>query len=243
MYILLALLVYGLFLLVTAPARFVVPYVERDLPPSLRVVDVRGTVWSGHLRLLVRAATGFRTLSRVGFDFSILPLVQGRLAYVLHFSGPLRGRTRAALGTQTAELSDVNVAADVTTLSAFVPAAQDFGPSGTLEVKSPRLLWGPKPAGQGELVWENAALVSAPVNPLGSYEAQFVLHGMSLHYRLQTLRGRLTVRGRGQIFVQTGSLSFAGDVRGHGLRLSGLLQNIGTPDGRGGRRIAFESTL
>lgn len=242
-YILLAIFVYGLFLLATAPARFVLPYLERDVPPSVRVADVRGSVWSGHLRLLARAATGFTALSRVRFDFSFLPLAEGRLGYVLHFSGPLRGHMRAAFGSQTAQFLDVNLQADVSALSVFVPAAQDFGPSGTLEVKADSLLWGPRPAGHGEVVWENAALVSAPVSPLGSYQAQFVLHGRTVNYRLQTLKGRLTVAGHGRVLVQTGRVSFAGDVHGRGMRLSGLLQNIGAPDGRGGRRIAFESTL
>lgn len=242
-YVLLALLVYGLFLLITAPARFVLPYLERDLPPSVRVVDVRGSVWSGHLRVLVHAVTGFVTLSRVGFDFSMLPLAQGRLGYILHFSGPLRGRMRAAFGSQTAQLLDVNLTAQVATLSAFIPAAQDFGPTGTLDVRAPHLLWGPHPAGHGEVLWKDAALVSAPVNPLGSYKARFVFHGATLQYHLQTLKGRLTVAGHGRFFVQTRVLSFSGDVRGRGLRLGGLLQNIGVPDGRGGRRITFESTV
>ncbi len=242
-YGLLALLIYGVFLLATAPARVVLPYVAHDLPPAIIVADVRGSIWSGQLALLVRTATGTEALSQVHFSFSVLSIFHGEIGYHMHFSGPLRGHMRAAVGSQSADLSNLNLVAHAATLAALVPAAEDFGPSGILHLTAPHILWGPRIAGRGLLTWTGAALVSAPVSPLGSYKASFILRNGAIHYAVHTIIGRLQVRGRGGYVVRTGILSFAGTVLGQGFRLGGLVQNVGTPNGRGGRSVSFEIPL
>lgn len=242
-YGLLALLIYGVFLLATAPARVVLPYVAHDIPPSVVLADLRGSIWSGHLALLARTATATERLSQVRFSFSVLSLFHGELGYEMHFSGPLRGHVLAALGSQSADFSHVDLVAHAAALTGFVPAAQSFGPSGVLHLTAPHILWGPKVAGRGLLTWTGAALVSAPVSPLGSYKASFILRHGAIRYVLRTITGRLQVSGRGGYMVDTGVLSFAGTVLGQGFRLGGLVQNIGTPNGRGGRRVSFEIPL
>jgi len=242
-YVLLALLVYGTFLLVTAPARLALPYLERNLPPAVRIDNMRGSVWSGHLNLLLQTTTNSETLSHIHFSFSILSLLHGKWGYVLHLTGPLQGHVRTAFGSRSVDLSDLKLIAHVATIVASMPAVQSFGPTGVLQLTADHLVWGSRLEGQGQLTWQRAAFVSAPVSPLGSYTAQFVLHRDAVHYQVQTLTGRLRVAGRGQYIVATGVLSFVGDVLGRGLRLGGLVQNIGTPDGHGGRAVTFQMPI
>ncbi len=243
LYGILALAVYGLFLLATAPVRLMLPYLARDLPASLSLADAHGSIWSGRLALLANTATGTEALSRVRFSFSILPIFHGELGYDMHFSGPLHGQLVAAVGSNSADFSNLNLVAQAATLAALVPAAQDFGPSGLLHLVAAHILWGPRLAGRGLLTWTRAALVSAPVSPLGSYKASFILRQGAVRYSVHTLSGRLQVSGRGGYVVDTGVLSFAGTVLGQGMRLGGLVQNIGTPNGHGGRRVSFETPL
>ncbi len=243
LYGLLALGAYGVFMLVTAPARVVVPDLVGVLPASLRVADIRGTIWDGRLALFVSTSSGADPLSRVRFRFTPLTLIEGRAGYDLHFAGAVHGRMRVAAGRKVRVFSDLAVTAPAGTLAALIPAAQDFGPGGDLTLHARRLVWGPHPSGQGTLTWEQAALVSAPVNPLGSYAAHFVLTGQALSYRVHTLTGPLRVTGRGRYRLAAGDLSFTGDVRGRGLRLGGLVQNMGAPDGHGGRRLTFRMPL
>ena len=242
-YVVLALLVYGLFLLAIAPVRIALPYLTRDLPASLTIADARGSIWSGRVALLAHTATGTETLSRVRFSFSILSIFHGELGYGMLFSGPLRGHMQVAVGSDSADLSDIDLVAQAATLAALVPAARDFGPSGILHLVAAHILWGRRLAGRGLLTWTRAALISAPVSPLGSYKASFILRQGAVRYSVRTLSGRLRVGGRGGYVVDTGILSFVGTVLGQGLRLGGLIQNIGTPDGHGGRRVSFETPL
>lgn len=243
LYVLLALAVYGVFFLATAPARVALPYLKRNLPTLVHITDVRGSVWSGHLSLLVQTMTGTKALSHVHFGFSVLSLLHGKLGYNLHFSGPLQGRMQVAFGSQSMDLFDLKLAARVAPLVAFMPEVQSFGPTGALQLTASHLAWGPHLDGQGQLTWEQAALVSAPVSPLGSYAAQFVLHDGTIRYQVHTLTGRLRVTGRGRYVVATGVVSFTGDVLGRGMRLGGLVQNVGAPDGHGGRTISFQMPI
>ncbi len=241
LYVLGAGAAYAVFLVATAPARLARPYWDRDLPDGLRVVQVHGTIWSGGFTLLAPAAAA--PLSRVHFRFAIGPLMHGRFGYVVDLSGPVHGHLTAAFGSQTTALTDLAVSLPAARLAAFVPAAQDFGPGGVLTVRSPGLVWGPRPAGHGTLIWQDATLVSAPVNPLGTYVAHFVVATPAASYQIDTQEGRLVVRGRGRYRLTPGTLSFRGRVQAHGLRLQGLIQNIGSPDGHGGRRVVFRSPL
>ncbi len=242
-YVLLAVLAYAIFLLATAPVRVVLPALTQGLPPGVSVTDVHGTIWGGRMELVLNTATGTEALSRVRFSFIAGALIRGRVGYALRLVGPVQGHMRTAFAAQVREFSDVALNAPAGLLASLIPAAQDFGPSGQLALRARTLVWGPHPAGQGTLTWSRAALVSAPVNPLGTYGARFVLAAPGMTYRIRTLSGALVVRGHGRYRIADRVLSFAGDVRGHGLRLGGLIQNIGVPDGAGGRRVDFRMTL
>ena len=243
LYVLLALGAYAVFLLVTAPARVVLPDLIGGLPAFLRVADIHGTIWDGRLALFVSTNTGTDPLSRVRFRFAPFALIEGRAGYDLYFAGAVQGHMRIAFGRKVQTFSDLAITAPAGALATLVPAAQNFGPGGDLALHARNLVWGPHPSGHGTLTWDQAALVSAPVNPLGSYTAGFVLANQALAYHIRTLTGPLRVTGRGRYRLASGVLSFAGDVHGRGLRLGGLVRNIGVPDGRGGRRVTFRMPL
>ena len=243
LYGLLAFGAYGIFLLVTAPARVVLPKFILGLPAFIRVAHIHGTIWDGRLTLLVSTGAGADPLSRVRFRFTPWTLIEGRAGYDLHLNGTVQGHMRVAFGSKGQAFSDLALTMPAGTLAAWVPAAQNFGPGGHLALHARKLVWGPHPSGQGALTWSQAALVGAPVNPLGSYVSRFVLANQALSYHIHTLTGPLRVTGRGRCHLARGVLSFSGDVHGRGLRLGGLIQNIGVPDGRGGRRIHFRMPL
>lgn len=243
LYILLAVTAYGAFLLATAPARAVLPEIALRMPPLVRIAAGHGTVWDGRFTLLWDTATGPKVLSRVRFRFAPAGLIEGRVGYAVRFTGPLHGHVRAVFGLGVRGLSDLAMTVPAGVLAALVPAVQGLGPGGVLTLRAQDLAWGPRPSGRGTVTWSRAALASAPVDPLGSYVAHFRLAGRAVTYRIRTLGGRLLVAGAGRYRPARGVFSFAGDVRGRGLRLKGMLSAIGIPDGRGGRRVAFRSSL
>ncbi len=242
-YVLLAILAYTIFLLATAPARVALPYLTQGLPPVVGVTDVHGTIWDGRVDLILNTATGTQALSRVRFAFTPSPLFRGRIGYALHLTGPVQGHMQTAFGSQAQEFSDVALSAPAGVLASLVPAAQNFGPGGHLALHARDLVWGSRPSGRGTLTWTHAALVSAPLNPLGTYDAHFVLAAPGVSYRIRTRSGALIVTGHGRYLFAGSVLSFEGDVHGQGLRLGGLIQNIGVPDGRGGRKVDFHMPL
>ncbi|HUW98590.1 MAG TPA: type II secretion system protein N [Acidiferrobacter sp.] len=241
-YVVLALCVYGAVLLVTFPAWLARPYLERNLPHSVRIDDLHGSVWSGHLLLLFKTANHREVFSRVYFGFRIRPPWPGRWGYALRFTGPLRGHVQVAFGPRSVHLSDLDVRAQAT-LVAWVPAVRGLGPRGALRLTADRLILGAGLQGQGQVTWRQAALVSAPVSPLGSYVVRFGLERGAIRYEIHTLSGRLQVAGHGRYAVATRVLSFTGDVFGHDLRLNRLVQNVGVADGHGGRIVSFKAPI
>ncbi len=233
-----ALAVYGVFLLVTAPARLVRADLARHMPPGLVLTRVRGSIWSG--RLTLHADHG-PVLSRVRFTFSPAVLLQGRLGYTLSLTGPVHGDARIALGARSLLVSDARIAAPVAPLAQTWAALRGLGVGGGLQLAASRLALGRRLRGHGQLTWSRLTLVSAPVNPLGDYRARFVLQGRGLRFRLRTLAGRLRVRGQGR--YDAGELTFRGDVKGRGLRMGPLVDRFGTPDGALGRRVVFHIPL
>lgn len=240
--VLLAVGVYAIFLVVTLPARVAVRYLVRDLPSTLTLAGAHGTVWDGQATLMIISTSGLdaQALSTMHFALSPLALLIGRMRYDLSFKGALAGAVQVAWEGQAVTLSNLRITVPAQKMAPLMPTAQSMGPSGLVTVTAHRLVWAAHPMGIGTLTWTQAGLVSAPVNPLGSYTVRFGFNAAGFYYRIRTLQGPLWIHGHGRDRFSDNLLTFNGIIKGRGYRLSGLLQTIGQPDGAQGRAVMMQ---
>jgi general secretion pathway protein N len=216
---------------VMAPAAWVGDWLEAN--GRLRLVDTRGTVWSGSAMLGVS-------------DGREIMLVPGRVSWRIGLAALLSGRV-------TADVSHPALAAPLATSfsnrliavkggSAELPAATLFvvgtpfntvRPGGTLalrwsdiEIKQGRL------AGSLDIDWRDAQSALSPVVPLGSYHLRIAGTGDGARIELDTLDGPLRLEGKGTL--RGGRVSFRGlasaqpDMRS---ALDGLIGVLGQRSG------------
>jgi general secretion pathway protein N len=216
---------------VRAPAAWVGDWLQSH--GRLRLVDARGTVWSGSALLGMN-------------DGRQIMLVPGRVSWSM-------GWGQIASGRITADVSHPALAAPLAvSLSgksfalksgqAELPAAMltvlgvpfnTVRPGGVLavswtdvEIRERGL------AGDVRIDWRDAQSALSPVAPLGSYRLEIAGQGEAARLRLDTLRGPLRLQGTGTL--KGGRLSFKGlasaepDMR---QALSGLIGLLGPRSG------------
>ncbi len=232
---------YVAFLAATVPAHLVVSQVA--LPPSVALTDVRGTIWSGRAVLMATAQQGAPLLSRVRFHVWPGALLHGRWGYVLTGQGPLAGHVAVAVTSHRVELADMALTVSAKAAAAVFPALRDEGAGGAFAVRDQDWVMGSHPHGGGALVWRDARLASAPVDPLGSYRLVFSVTPAGVLYTIHTLSGKLVITGHGHYGRASRMVSFRGLVTGHGLRLQGFLSGIGFSAAHGARRIRLRLPL
>jgi general secretion pathway protein N len=231
-----AILVAALTAAVRAPAAWVGDWLHAQ--GRLRLVDARGTLWSGSA--LLGMSDGRQVL-----------LVPGRLSWTIGLAGIAAGRVTAEIvHPALAAPLRVTVAARSIAVSAGqaeLPAAllvvlgtpfNTVRPGGALglrwsdaEIRSGAL------AGALQIDWREAQSALSPVAPLGSYRLQITGSGDITRVQLDTLRGPLRLQGSGT--VKGGRVSFRGvasadpDMRASLIGLIGVL----------GRRVGNEAIL
>lgn len=192
---------------VRAPAAWVGDWVKSQ--GRLRLVDARGTVWSGSAMLGI--SDGRQVL-----------LVPGRLSWKIGLGGFGSGRVSADLAhpALAAPLS-ITLAPRSTALKAGqaeFPAAllvalgtpfNTVRPGGALAVRwSDVEIKGGALAGTFQIDWREAQSALSTVAPLGSYRLQITGGGDVARVQLDTLRGPLRLQGSGT--VKGGRVSFKG---------------------------------
>lgn len=197
----------ALIVAVRAPAAWVGDWLQSQ--GRLRLIDARGTVWSGSAMLGLS-------------DGRQVMLVPGRVTWKVGLSAIVTGRVTADIAhpVLTAPLG-LTVAAQSVALKAGqaeLPAAllvalgtpfNTVRPGGVLAVRWTDLEFRRGAlAGDLQIDWREAQSALSTVAPLGSYRLQITGAGDAARVQLDTLRGPLRLQGSGS--VNGGHVSFKG---------------------------------
>jgi len=192
---------------VRAPAAWVADWVQSH--GRLRLVDARGTVWSGSA--MIGVSDGRQVLlipGRISWTIGLAAVASGRMtAEVAHSSLPAPLAVSLAPRSITVKAGQSELPAAL--LVALGTPFNTIRPGGALglrwtdiEIKDGAL------AGNLQVEWRDAQSALSPVAPLGSYRLQIAGAGDTARVQLDTLRGPLRLQGSGT--VKGGRISFRG---------------------------------
>ena len=190
-----------------APAVWVADWLQSH--GRLRLVDARGTVWSGSA--MIGVSDGRQVLlipGRISWNIGLAAVTTGRVtAEVAHSSLPAPLAVSLAPRSITVKAGQSELPAAL--LVALGTPFNTIRPGGALGVR-----WTDIEIKDGALVgglqveWREAQSALSPVAPLGSYRLQIAGEGETARVQLDTLRGPLRLQGSGT--VKGGRISFKG---------------------------------
>jgi len=241
-FVLLGIVAYAAFLVVTVPARFVVR--QLVLPPGVVLSNVDGTVWHGAARADV-TASGADAQVDLRWRFIPASLVSGRIAFAIEASGTgLEAHGTVARSFGGYEARGVELRADAARLSAVSPLLATWRPQGALTLSAPALAFDEGRArGSARAEWKNASLALTDVRPLGDYRIEASAEGGPAAFTVTTLDGALRIAGHGT-FAPPDALAFSGEARAVGnaaAALEPLLNLLGPRRADGARTLEWRS--
>lgn len=195
---LLAVLAVAATVVTRAPAAWAGDWLEAR--SKLRLLDARGTLWSGSALLALS-------------DGRKMSAVPGRVSWRLDLSSLLGGRASAELGHPwLAAPLVLSIGRDALTLQAGgaeLPASvlaalgtpfNTLRPGGSLQLRWTGLaLRHGTMAGDLQIDWRDAQSALSSVAPLGSYRLQISAAGDGARLRLDTMAGPLRLQGSGML--------------------------------------------
>lgn len=205
--VLAAVLAVALTAAVRAPAAWVGDWLQAQ--GRLRLIDARGTVWSGSAMLGLSD----------GRQVTLLP---GRLSWKIGFAAIASGRVTAdvshpalaaplvvSLAAKSIALKAGQAELPATLLAALGAPFNTVRPGGALGLRWTDVeLSGGVFAGNLQIDWNEAQSALSTVSPLGSYRLQVIGAADTTRLQLDTLRGPLRLQGSGT--VKGGRVSFKG---------------------------------
>lgn len=232
-------------LLVLAPEDWVAPYAAQATQGRMRLVDAAGSLWQGSAVLALTPGAdpaGAALLpGRIEWHTAFCPLLTGRLQLRLHQTEAMPDDITLNAGLRGAELSAG---------SAHLPASLLTGlgaPFNTLDLQADvHARWddwrwfGQNGFGHLSVTVDDAASRVSTIRPLGSYRVDIEAQGRQGTLALATLKGPLTLTGRGSL--GGGGVSFAGQASATPETqdsLAGLLNLLGRPAGNGAVTLTY----
>jgi general secretion pathway protein N len=192
---------------VRAPAVWVADWLQSHA--RLRLVDARGTVWSGSA--MIGVSDGRQVLlipGRISWKIGLAAISSGRvMAEVAHASLP--APLAVSLTTRSITVKSGQSELPAALLVALGAPFNTIRPGGALGVRWTDLeIMNGRLKGGLQIEWREAQSALSPVAPLGSYRLQIAGAGDSARLQLDTLRGPLRLQGAGT--VKGGRISFKG---------------------------------
>lgn len=225
-------LILFLILLVTAPARMVVPLLPAD---QVVLQGVSGSLWRGvSSRTLAAVQGGFLHLGRLSWSLSPLSLLTlaPRVSIDSRWGGQRIEGDIVYRSPQSIELSDVDAVLPAALVRQFIPLEL----SGNFAVQLGHLVidGGMPVEGAGRIVWQDGGWVSPQgIRRLGSYAIDFdQLEGGVLLGEVVTLTGDL--QASGSVTFSGGEYAIDIALSGQGLddpQLQQALQLVAAPEG------------
>jgi general secretion pathway protein N len=202
-----AVLVAALTAAVRAPAAWVGDWLQAQ--GRLRLVDARGTVWSGSAMLGLSDGRQVTLVpGRLSWKIGLAEIASGRVtADVSHpaLAAPLA----VSLAAQSIALKAGQAELPAALLAAFGAPLNTVRPGGALGLRWTDVEFkGGAFAGNLQIDWREAQSALSTVAPLGSYRLQVTGAGATASLQLETLHGPLRLQGSGT--MKAGRVSFKG---------------------------------
>ena len=193
-----ATLAIALTVVVRAPAAWVGDWLQSH--GKLRLVDTRGTVWSGSAMLGVSDGRQIMLVpGRVSWTVGLGALWSGRVMADLSHPA-LAAPLAISLASNSIKLAGGQAELPAAALTAVGAPFNTVRPGGTLalrwtdvEIRDGRL------SGSAQLDWRDAQSALSPVAPLGNYRLSIAGEGDAARIRLDTLGGPLRLEGSGTL--------------------------------------------
>lgn len=193
-----ALGVYVVVLVVTAPATLVDAGLQRGSQGRLRLAQANGTVWSGSGQMEIRDASGTAGIAKA-FAWHVLPesLLRGHLVCEIELDLPAK-RFPVTVSLTSVELAGADISLPATVLGLGIPKLAPLGLTGEVLIHITTLSVA-RNAMQGNATvrWRAAGSTLTPVSPLGDYEVRLYGEAMTMHAFLRTIKGPLQLDGEG----------------------------------------------
>jgi general secretion pathway protein N len=234
-------LLFGIFLVVTAPATWLAWGVARGSRGVVNLNAPTGGLWQGSAALVIHdAASPPRGLGQLSWNVQAGWLLLGRAQVELRLVGSsidMHGLVSATYNSLY--LDDVSADIGASYASALYPPAALFSPEGRVTLRAPavRIQQG-SVTGRVELTWLDAAASLTSGKVLGDYRLTLDGQGQSVPVKIDTLKGKLKLDGQGVWQPGTGHIQLSGNAapQEQPSDMDGLLQLLG-PDLGGGRRV------
>lgn len=244
----LGIVLYLVFLIVTAPAVWMAWVAVRFSRGVVSLNQPEGTLWHGRGDLVIHdASSPPKRLGRIRWTVNPLWFIAGRIQMHTTVNGPgtdVDGDLR--LGYRQITLAGLSASFPAQLITVFYSPATLFNPSGRVHVSAKQFTLDRSSArGNTIIQWESAATSLSSVRPLGNYRLSLDGRGKTATLQLETLNGDLALSGQGQWQVTSGQFQFNGVAKplAHATELGPLLQLFGPDTGGGQRRIAVTSRL
>ena len=194
----LGLAAYALGLIAAAPATLIDVGLEQASAGGLRLVEARGTLWSGTGQIEIRDANHSSGIAK-SMTWRIRPayLLRGKLRYEVTLDHAPR-HFPVTLSLSRIEVAEADINLPAAALGLGVPKLAALGLSGDLQLHIARLAFGRGTVqGNAALKWQGAGSVFARVSPLGDYELRLEGKGTTVQASLRTQQGPLQLDGQG----------------------------------------------
>ena len=237
---------YLAFLIVLAPASLLDGPLRDATAGRLRLVQARGTLWSGDGQVEFRNP-GARSVAGMALSWSLQPraLWRGRLdyaAYIDHVAKAFPVR----LSPRGVELSDVELALPASVLGVAAPRLAPLGLGGDLAIHIAKFARANDALTADAVVtWKDASSAVTTIAPLGTYALRINSTGEALRASLHTRSGPLQLEGSGSWHGgQPPALALTARVDAeHHAQLAPLLRLIAVERGDGDFALQFNLPL
>ncbi len=241
----LGVVAYGIFLVATMPAAFVLARAQDAQPGKFEVREAEGTAWRGHARVLVNTPGGAVPVDRVEWRLRPARLALGRIAFDIAASAPgLEAHYEGARSLTRWTVRNLDVRGAAAAMAVVLPWLAALRPEGTVAITSEELSSdGRELRGAARIEWKAAALGLSDVKPLGTYRADIRAEGHAGKVTVTTIEGRLRVAGQGTLTPPT-RFEFAGEARAEAAdaqALEPLLGLLGPARPDGARPLAWQA--
>ena len=241
-YALLGIAAYLVILLATAPASVAVAALR---VAELELHDVRGSIWSGAARAVVRMPAAAIPIDEVRWRFAPARLLAGRISFDVQASAPiLKAAGEIARGFRGDEVRELVATSDAALLGSLVPLLGTWRPQGQLKIEAPLLAWDARELrGNARAEWRGATLSFPDPRALGTYVASVKGDGGPAKVTIATTEGALRLAGEGTV-SPPGRFALRGEARAEpaaAAQLEPLLNLLGPARADGARSFDWRA--
>lgn len=222
-YIMLGLLAFAGFLLITFPAERAFALLAEQAP-KVRVAGLSGTAWSGKADVLQVEG---RNLEKLQWQLKPWSVLFGQLELDVRLDGAdVAGQASIALKSDGAiRLTDVDLRLSAAEMSKQFEVPVDLGGQFNVQLQSAELMGQKLQSAEGVIRWQQAALISPFEQPLGEFVAQLSTEADVIKAQIKDEGGPLQLDGVAKL-TPDGDYDFNGSVSVRDAQQTLLVQGV-----------------